>query len=241
MSQFLLPKHVFICLSGDHAVLLDLRKDRYLAVDLRHAAGLKQFILGWPIDIPSENHHSSTDPVAPDLTVRQLLEQGLLTSNPGEGKEATPVTVPPATGEVNGDTYDGRPQIRLRDLLNFFRATIATAFALKVLPIARVVSELQKKYRSRNLSTYPSRSAASLRELVAIFHYLKPYAFSGREKCLFETLALINFLLRYRIATTWVFGVQTGPFAAHCWVRHGDMVLNDTVHHVRDYTPIMTV
>lgn len=241
MSQFLLPKHVFICLSGDHAVLLDLKKDRYLAVDLRHAAGLKRFVCGWPIDIPSENHHSSMNPTAADLMVSQLLEQGLLTSDPREGKEATPVTVAPAIGEVNGDTYDGRPQIRLRDLLNFLRATTATAFALKVLPIARVVSQIQKKYRLRHLSTYTSRNADSLQELVAVFHYLKPYAFSGREKCLFETLALINFLLRYRIATTWVFGVQTGPFAAHCWVRHGDMVLNDTVHHVRDYTPIMTV
>ncbi len=237
MSQFLLPKHVFICLSGDHAVLLDLKKDRYLAVDLRHAAGLKEFIRGWPIDIPSEN----TNPMAPDLMVGQLVEQGLLTSDPGQGKEATPVAVSPAIGEVNGDTYDGRPQIGLRDLLNFVCATTTTAFALKVLPIARLVSQLQKKYRSRHLSTYTSRNAASLQELVAIFHYLKPYAFSGRDKCLFETLALINFLLRYRIATTWVFGVQTGPFAAHCWVRHGDMVLNDTVHHIRDYTPIMTV
>jgi hypothetical protein len=35
--------------------------------------------------------------------------------------------------------------------------------------------------------------------------------------------------------------VQTRPFAAHCWVQHGDIVCNDTVEHVSGYTPIMVV
>jgi hypothetical protein len=39
----------------------------------------------------------------------------------------------------------------------------------------------------------------------------------------------------------WVFGVQSRPFAAHCWLQLGGVVLNDTVDHVKRYTPIMVV
>jgi hypothetical protein len=52
---------------------------------------------------------------------------------------------------------------------------------------------------------------------------------------------LLEYLAWYRIFPTWVFGVQTRPFAAHCWLQHENIVLNDTVEHVTRYTPIMTV
>ena len=37
----------------------------------------------------------------------------------------------------------------------------------------------------------------------------------------------------------WVFAVKGAPFAAHCWIQLGDIVLNDSVENVRAYTPIM--
>jgi hypothetical protein len=52
---------------------------------------------------------------------------------------------------------------------------------------------------------------------------------------------MIEFLAAFGVLGSWVFGVQTLPFGAHCWVQLGDTVINDTVEHVRGYTPIMMV
>ncbi|TYT26171.1 lasso peptide biosynthesis B2 protein [Luteimonas viscosa] len=56
--------------------------------------------------------------------------------------------------------------------------------------------------------------------------------------CLPDSLALVGFLARRRIVANIVFGVTCEPFAAHCWVQAGDMVLNDTVGNALAHTPI---
>ena len=64
--------------------------------------------------------------------------------------------------------------------------------------------------------------------------YPRPYL------CLFDSLALINFLSHYRLRARLVFGVHLAPFDAHCWVQVEDIVLDDALDNVRDYnTPIM--
>ena len=60
---------------------------------------------------------------------------------------------------------------------------------------------------------------------------------SGR--CLRNSMLLINLLEGAGLPATWVFGVRTYPFDAHCWVEHEGIVLNDTIDHVRWYTPIL--
>jgi hypothetical protein len=59
--------------------------------------------------------------------------------------------------------------------------------------------------------------------------------------CLFDSLALIEFLAQHGLYPTWVFGVTSDPFMAHCWVQEGDTLLNDTVAHVGQFVPLMTV
>lgn len=58
---------------------------------------------------------------------------------------------------------------------------------------------------------------------------------------MFDSLALLHFLARYRQFPRWVYGVKLKPFRAHCWVQAGDVVVNDIVDNVRGYTPIMSV
>ena len=86
-----------------------------------------------------------------------------------------------------------------------------------------------------------SLDAERARKLVEAFARYRVFLFSSKDECLYDSLALLEFLAHYGIYPDWVFGVQTRPFAAHCWVQHGDIVFNDTVEHVRGYTPIMVV
>ena len=78
------------------------------------------------------------------------------------------------------------------------------------------------------------------RSLVSVFDRLR-WFYPRSYLCLFDSLALIHFLARFRVFPDWVFGVIADPFEAHCWVQAGGVVLNDTVERVSRLTPIMYV
>lgn len=59
--------------------------------------------------------------------------------------------------------------------------------------------------------------------------------------CLLDSLSLLWFLSRRGLSANIVFGVTPEPFAAHCWVQAGDMVLNETLFDTYAYTPIRVV
>jgi hypothetical protein len=79
------------------------------------------------------------------------------------------------------------------------------------------------------------------RKAVGAFIRLRPLLFGAQDACLFDSLALVRFLATYGLFPMCVIGVQTGPFAAHCWVQHGDVVFNDEPEYVRRFTPILAV
>ncbi|CAN5259674.1 lasso peptide biosynthesis B2 protein [soil metagenome] len=60
-------------------------------------------------------------------------------------------------------------------------------------------------------------------------------------ECLKRSFQLRCVLAAQGIACDWVFGVRTWPFAAHCWLQIGDLVVGDRLDRVRRYTPIMSV
>jgi hypothetical protein len=77
--------------------------------------------------------------------------------------------------------------------------------------------------------------------LTHIYHSLRPL-YPRDYLCLFDSLALIEFLSYWEIFPNWVFGVLIDPFKAHCWVQDGKLVLADTVtFSSRWFTPIMII
>jgi hypothetical protein len=38
-----------------------------------------------------------------------------------------------------------------------------------------------------------------------------------------------------------VFAVRLDPFAAHCWLQHDELVLNDAVDRVGAFTPVLVL
>lgn len=59
--------------------------------------------------------------------------------------------------------------------------------------------------------------------------------------CLLDSLSLLRFLSRRGLSANIVFGVTWEPFAAHCWVQAGDMVLTETVSDAKAHTPIRMI
>lgn len=62
---------------------------------------------------------------------------------------------------------------------------------------------------------------------------------SMRDACLPHSLAIAERLVGAGQPAQLVFGVRLGPFAAHCWVQQGALVVNDRVDVVRSFTPIL--
>lgn len=60
-------------------------------------------------------------------------------------------------------------------------------------------------------------------------------------KCLVRSFILVRYLQRHGAAATWVLGVRTWPFRAHCWVQAGPVALDDAHDKLVAYTPICAV
>ena len=132
------------------------------------------------------------------------------------------------------------PTIGTRAVVTFVIAAVFAKLALRFLRFERVIRRVTERK-----TAYPgarrSVDVVRLRQLVDIFGRLRIFLFSHREKCLHDSLALLEFLARHGIFPDWVFGVRARPFVSHCWVQYEDMVCNDTVEHVSGYIPIMVV
>jgi Transglutaminase-like superfamily len=103
----------------------------------------------------------------------------------------------------------------------------------------RVISRVARRRASRRASQPLDVERA--RQLVAAFARMRVFLFSSRDECLHDSLAVVEFLARYGLYPSWVFGVRARPFEAHCWVQHGGTVFNDSVEQVGAYVPIMVV
>ncbi|MBB1180378.1 lasso peptide biosynthesis B2 protein [Brevundimonas aurantiaca] len=63
----------------------------------------------------------------------------------------------------------------------------------------------------------------------------------GEGECFQRAFELRYLLARRGVMATWVFGVRTWPFAAHCWLQLEDAVIGDSIDRVQRYTPIFAV
>ena len=241
MSQYLLASHVYLCVTDDHAVLLDLKRDKYVGVGRSQMKVLAERVKGWPaISAGRESHERA------DSLLSQMLTAGMLTTDCTLGKAAEPIDIACPQSTLSAldyptsvNPFEARPAITFAHFMLFLRASIAARMALRWRPIASVVAKVRSRKLRRGAAQTLDLGAA--RKLVATFVHLRPLLFTTRDACLADSLSLVNFLSYYRIFPTWVFAVQTGPFAAHCWVQEGELVFNDTPDHVRRFTPILAI
>jgi hypothetical protein len=61
------------------------------------------------------------------------------------------------------------------------------------------------------------------------------------SNCLRDSIALLRFLIRRGVAAELVIGVKLYPFAAHCWVQQGPLILNDNLGGAAGFAPILVL
>ncbi len=239
MARYALADHVFLCVSGEHLVLLDVKEDRYWALEASQTAGLAALVQGWPVKGPGEVDEALSPSPDTAAALELLQSRGLLTQNIPPGKDATPVSAVTPAKDLISET-EASAGARLGNWFVFLVSSAFAKFALRAWPFERVLSRIRR--RKELLARDRGRTDLErARKLVEAFGRYRIFLFSSKDECLYDSFALLEFLARYEIYPDWVFGVQTRPFVAHCWVQQDEVVFNDTVERVSGYTPIMVV
>ena len=238
MARYGLATHVFVCRDEDYIVVLDLKQDRYFALEAAKTAMLATVVPGWPVT--AQQGTNAVVGKAAEEALRPLLRQGWLLEESTGAREATPVSVPRPETQLTGEGDSRSEKLGLRTLFAFVVASVFARAALRFWPFDRVVRRVAQR-KARYSSSNELLDLERARRLIGAFERMRVFLFSTRDECLHDSLAMLEFLAGYRIFPTWVFGVRARPFVAHCWVQHEDVVFNDTVEHVSTYVPIMAV
>lgn len=233
-----LADDVFVCVVDRHAVFLDLGRDDYSAIPLRSAAEIEHAKDAAVAEMLAEE----LDLHRADLQSAGLILQG----GRGAGRLVEFRSIPQASGHFLGRDDSRcfgfstlrrhRPKVGLVDVVGFYWACWKASHLLR----RRHISKIAARVRGRKRRSPNELRVDELRRQLLIFRRLRPW-YPRSYLCLFDALALVEFLARRRLFPEWVFGVQVEPFGAHCWLQTGDKVLNDDTEYAQQFTPIMSI
>lgn len=207
-----LTPSVRACIDQDMLVFLDLKRDQYLTVDLAAAPEIDGIFQG------------GQGTAASSLVARGIIEETEVFDAPRGG------SAPPIDGEMAPQAFRDS-KARPADALIAFYACARASLTVRSrrLDLAFRDFGLRKRVR-RTPELTPARAAAC-------FELLRPW-YPRARVCLFDLLALMNFLLARGHAPTLVVGIRAKPFVAHCWVEESGVCLTDAMEVCRSYTPI---
>jgi hypothetical protein len=228
MAHYFLPAHVHFCARGDAFVFLDLRKDDYTLIDGRSADAIRVLCAG--------GRPRGTD--ALNEALNELLSAGLLTADPMKGRSVAPTLVELADELLVDPESPPKPRITLHHFWHFVCACTLATIRLRRDPIEALIRKVEaRKARLRSSSTADFSRA---RQLTVVFQTLRSF-FPRDYLCLFDSLALVEFLARYELFPTWVFAITLEPWGAHCWVQEGRFIFNEGVEEAARYSPVMAI
>ncbi len=213
MSAFL-PEHVFAAEADGAAIFLDLKRDRYVALPRIKARAFAECArYGGALD--------------PEVEAR-LVREGLLDLAAGK---TIAFTRAPSAAEELGPAHS----VGVADIGAALWARVRATARLKRQPLFEIITA-RGRWRARQKAREADWPRVEAR--AACFAAVRPLT-GGHDACLREALALSWFLGADGADVDWIFGVSGAPFAAHCWMQLGRRVLNDSLDHVRAFTPIM--
>jgi Transglutaminase-like superfamily len=223
---YALPANMSFCLTGGRAVFLDLAHDRYFRLSAALDAVFQKLL--------SSGHASEQDTEA-------LVRHGVVRPA-GVGESLSQAMVKIASHSAL-ETAPPSPAPGFWMTMQVVHAVARAWLSLKFRPIARVLEQLRRT-RARGVApTSTSQIGVQSKDVLAV-----AVRFNQARRlvpidtvCLLDSVALLDFLARRGLFARLVMGVKLNPFAAHCWVQHQDVILNDAFDRATAYTPILVV
>lgn len=237
-TRYFLGPNIFFCAATRYWVFLDVTKDRYFCIRKEDLDSLSPWLHGWPRDGDVDSPPTDMPEGAGQL-IEQLIARDILCKIPDRGKPVIPTNVQPPDESLASKIPRTDSASLIKHAGAFLLACGQADRRLRTQSFYTVVTHVtQRRQRAgERLSSFDWIKAAQLTTLFDSLRLLYPRPYL----CLFDSLALLEFLSRYSIFPNWVYGVIVEPFQAHCWVQQEGVVLNDTVDRVSVYTPIMTI
>ena len=209
---------ISFCRTGDRLVFLDLVRDRYLALPSTAEPAFERLVAGEPLS-------------GADRTILDRLE--LLAAAP-PGTRLSPCRAPEEPERSLATEGVGVSQFALAEAL----ARIAVArFELRNRPFRQVLGRLERRIVRSPRQNGPVQAAAS----VAAAFRRSALVASPLDQCLPRSIAAAYALLARGIRPELVIGVSARPFAAHCWVQCGPLLVTGEMDEVANFTPILVL
>lgn len=241
-TNLLLTKQTFVALTDETLVFLELHNDNYCCLERRYTKPVARLLgLPTPEDDELEGVAADQETEGAARVIEDLIDCGLVTRDPKEGKRAELVTQYSELKEMLGYMPGEGPKVRFSDVVRFFKAMIVTKSLLKFASMERIVTWVKRRkdrYYAKG-GTMPDDER--LNELVETYKILKPLFVTVKDQCLFNSLFLIEFLACYRVYPNWYFGVRLNEFYAHCWVQDRNIIYDDFIQNTCQNQPIMAV
>jgi len=228
--ELFLPTWVHACHTPDGLIFLDVRNDVYFGLDASQVAALEAAPPG-----------SADSSATVDSIVNDLLERGLLTRDTGQSKPFRPtMRATPDTLLVSQSGF-GRPNLRTTHVVRFLLSLLTMWILLRWGSLERALGRLERA-NPRLTRRHDPWQLEEASELLRAFVYLRPIFYAARDNCLFDSLTLADYMHRFAIPATCVFGVKTLPFEAHCWVQIDRYLIHDqTPEAISTFSPILYV
>lgn len=213
------------CIPGDRTVFLDIPAGRYFSLSESKDLALQRWLDAQALDEEDFAHLAA------------LLRQGVLVAAPRDpiGPRRRQPLIAPASTQLD------IPPVRASSVgvLRAVGAQLIWARRTESWPIARVIKALRST-RPRPKNREPQHGLDRLATLVRDFDRAD-FLLGSHDRCLVRSFAFAAMARKRSIQVSVVLGVQSDPFAAHCWVQHGDVVVNDRHERIRPFTPIMVI
>jgi hypothetical protein len=238
VATYFLSKDCFVCHAQDYWIILNTKRDRYLCVTHADLMSIGSCLHGW------EGHTTGIDSsVQPfgssDGLVESLISNGIITVDRNEGKPFAESGFPIRESAIQIPRHLGTAGIPFPCVARFFLACARVDWRLRRQELSCTLAGIEcRRRRTGPSGAYHDVACNSM--LIAIFKELRPF-YPRAYLCLFDSLALIEFLASYSFFPKIIFGVISDPFQAHCWVQDGSVVLNDNLERVEKYQPILSV
>jgi transglutaminase superfamily protein len=233
-GQYLLPHHVFVRVTADAAIFLDVRTNSYVGLGAEHSAALAPLVRGWPL-VGRTGTVTAEDA---RVVAGNLEKRGLLVTEAIGGKPAVPTPVTVARHMLLAWDEMRWQHIRPRHVMRFLLAFSWSRRCVRHRRFADVVQEVRTSAAAARSS---SPELDRLRDAMSAFYHIRPFFYSYGGQCLLDSLTLFRFLSLHHIGATWVIGIRTRPFAAHTWLQYESYVLNDMPEDILSYAPIMAI
>lgn len=205
------------CVVDGTVIVLDAPRDRYFGLT---PTASRQFLALL----------NGTKRTADGNEAGRLIARGLLVEA-DEGQTSAIPTVAAATREWVPQGKFVRP--RPRDQILALACILVTLLRLRISSFEQAIRPRKAGSRREPPAEPPPHLVAAFLSVISLL--------PGRLQCLPASLSLRAYLGLFSVPSDLVLAVTIRPFAAHCWVQIGDMLIGDTIERTSPFTPIRCV